>query len=88
MFDFICGTSTGGILALALGKLKMSAADCVALYKELPLKIFAYRSLLSVGLDKAMYDEMVLEKFLKEKLGSTALTENTSEPKVSCSPFF
>ena len=39
-FDMIAGTSTGGLIALMLGRLRMSVAACIAAYKELSHQIF------------------------------------------------
>jgi len=41
LFDLICGTSTGAILALAMGVSKMSAVECVKIYKELGKDVFS-----------------------------------------------
>ncbi|KAG8718409.1 hypothetical protein FRC08_005311 [Ceratobasidium sp. 394] len=39
-FDLIIGTSTGGIMALMLGRLRMSVDDCIKSYQQLSSKIF------------------------------------------------
>ncbi|KIX01820.1 uncharacterized protein Z518_09547 [Rhinocladiella mackenziei CBS 650.93] len=39
-FDMIAGTSTGGLIALMLGRLRMSVADCIQAYKNLSREIF------------------------------------------------
>ncbi|CAE6490291.1 unnamed protein product [Rhizoctonia solani] len=39
-FDLIIGTSTGGIMALMLGRMRMSVADCIKAYQSLSCKIF------------------------------------------------
>ncbi|CAE6479838.1 unnamed protein product [Rhizoctonia solani] len=39
-FDLIIGTSTGGIMALMLGRMRMSVADCIKAYQTLSCKIF------------------------------------------------
>ncbi|KAG8763658.1 hypothetical protein FRC12_008465 [Ceratobasidium sp. 428] len=39
-FDLIIGTSTGGIMALMLGRLRMSVDDCLKSYQILSSKIF------------------------------------------------
>jgi predicted acylesterase/phospholipase RssA len=40
LFDLICGTSTGGILAILLGVLRVPLDDCVAIYEELGHAVF------------------------------------------------
>ncbi|KAG8740353.1 hypothetical protein FRC10_004465 [Ceratobasidium sp. 414] len=39
-FDLIIGTSTGGIMALMLGRLRMGVDDCIKSYQQLSSKIF------------------------------------------------
>lgn len=39
-FDMIGGTSTGGLLAVMLGRLRMTLADCQAAYLQLSERIF------------------------------------------------
>ncbi|KAJ3670425.1 hypothetical protein LUZ60_010749 [Juncus effusus] len=41
MFDLICGTSTGGMLAIALGVKQMSLDECEEIYKNLGKLVFA-----------------------------------------------
>ncbi|XP_009405622.2 phospholipase A I isoform X2 [Musa acuminata AAA Group] len=41
MFDLICGTSTGGMLAVALGIKQMTLDQCEDIYKELGKLVFA-----------------------------------------------
>jgi patatin-like phospholipase/acyl hydrolase len=35
MFDMICGSSTGGLIAILLGRLKLDCATAITIYKEL-----------------------------------------------------
>src|SRR4051812_11008938 len=39
-FDLIGGTSTGGLIAIVLGRLGMTVDECIAVYKSLSPKIF------------------------------------------------
>lgn len=48
-FDLICGTSTGGLLALLFGRLGMSIAEASKCYKELGVKIFGPESKTASG---------------------------------------
>jgi patatin-like phospholipase/acyl hydrolase len=43
VFDMICGTSTGGLIAVMLGRLKMSIDECLQTYEELGEDIFGKR---------------------------------------------
>jgi hypothetical protein len=39
-FDMIAGTSTGGLIAIMLGRLRMSVDDCIDEYKSLSSRVF------------------------------------------------
>ncbi|KAF1935899.1 phospholipase, patatin family protein, partial [Clathrospora elynae] len=39
-FDMIGGTSTGGLIAIILGRLRISVADCIAAYLSLSERVF------------------------------------------------
>ncbi|KAG8950940.1 hypothetical protein FRC04_007004 [Tulasnella sp. 424] len=39
-FDLIGGTSTGGLIAIMLGRLRMSIRDCIDAYRELSKEVF------------------------------------------------
>ena len=43
-FDYIGGTSTGGLIAVMLGRYRMSIGDCINCYKELSEQVFGQRS--------------------------------------------
>lgn len=40
MFDVICGTSTGGLIAILLGILKMDIDKVLDLYRDIGAKVF------------------------------------------------
>lgn len=42
LFDLICGTSTGGIIAMAIGILRMPLAQIKTMYYELAGEVFGY----------------------------------------------
>ncbi|UYV62632.1 PLA2G6 [Cordylochernes scorpioides] len=71
-FDWIAGTSTGGILALALACGK-TAAECRCLYFRLKDKVF-------VG--SRPYDTELLEKFLQSEMGETRCMADIAHPRV------
>lgn len=77
-FDLVVGTSTGGIIALGLGK-GLSPADIEEFYRERGPKIFAgadsvLRNLAHVT--EAKYDSSPLEHELRECFGDTLLGES------------
>lgn len=69
-FDYMAGTSTGGLISIMLGRLRMSIDDCITEYETLGPKVFAHprwlhlRSPLFWPRDK--YDHRSLEKAIKE----------------------
>jgi uncharacterized protein len=85
LFDLIAGTSTGGIIALALtapgrdGGPRLSAAEVVGLYLEEGPGIFSrsvLRTVLSVdGLLDERYSDAGLEAALRRYLGDATLAE-------------
>ncbi|KAG8950939.1 hypothetical protein FRC04_007003 [Tulasnella sp. 424] len=44
-FDLIGGTSTGGLIAIMLGRLRMSIRECIEAYRELSKDVFDVRAL-------------------------------------------
>jgi len=64
MFDIICGTSTGGIIAVLLGGQQVSIDETQVHYDELISKIFGKKSNIKLISEQASYDEHELEKIL------------------------
>lgn len=80
LFDLIGGTSTGGVLALALGLCLRSVTDCEKVYKAMASRIFARRTrVLSAGrlllLNKGQYNTTALEAVLRDALGDSVLVD-------------
>lgn len=80
-FDMICGTSTGGLIALALAK-GLTAAEIVEFYKNHGPSIFQRKKFLSEGraifqqvVGKGKYSNDYLSKALKEILGDTQMSQ-------------
>jgi hypothetical protein len=76
-FDLVAGTSTGGIIALALG-LGMSARDVLQLYLETGHQIFPRRRLPRQlrGLLRARYSNAPLREVLQRAFGDRRLGES------------
>lgn len=72
-FDLICGTSTGGIIAIGLA-LGMSAKEMLSLYVEHGKKIFSNKwfRLFTKG---RFYDQSILKKFLMDAYGDARLDD-------------
>lgn len=72
MFDWVAGTSTGGILALSLGAGK-TMKQCMCLYLRMKDQAF-------VG--SRPYASENLENLLKETLGATTVMTDIKHPKL------
>ncbi|KAI1094217.1 hypothetical protein F5B19DRAFT_490645 [Rostrohypoxylon terebratum] len=96
-FDLIGGTSTGGIIAIMLGRLQMDVQFCIDKYCELSAAIFEPRrshlSLLRRSVDKwdlkGKYRSEALEKLIRdvveERLGDSQA--KMFDPESSCKVF-
>ncbi|CAK9812150.1 Calcium-independent phospholipase A2-gamma [Anthophora plagiata] len=84
MFDYICGVSTGAILAAALGGHKRKSLHEISeLYKELSCKVFtqsAIRGTSNLVWSHGYYDTALWEKLLQEHLGDKPLIKTVRDP--------
>ncbi|KAH7363976.1 patatin-like phospholipase-like protein [Rhexocercosporidium sp. MPI-PUGE-AT-0058] len=74
-FDFIFGTSAGGIIALALSHTGLSVGDCIALYERLAKKAFglhlvSYLAIIISLFTDGIYPTQNLDAALQEVFGS------------------
>ncbi|KAF3209374.1 hypothetical protein TWF191_000431 [Orbilia oligospora] len=72
-FDMISGTSTGGIIAIMLGRLQMSIDECIQAYRDMAKQIFGIDTLERLarfGATKARFDAEVLERVIKKYAGN------------------
>ncbi|NXF47029.1 PLPL8 phospholipase, partial [Oceanites oceanicus] len=89
LFDYICGVSTGAILAFMLGLFHIPLDDCEELYHKLGSDVFKQNVIVGtvkMGWSHAFYDSDIWEKMLKEKMGSDLMIEtarNSKCPKVA-----
>ncbi|KAI9935105.1 hypothetical protein ASPWEDRAFT_31438 [Aspergillus wentii DTO 134E9] len=94
IFDMIGGTSTGGLIAIMLGRLHMSVAECIKKYEQFMEKIF-YQNRWTGGKkgrflwDRHFYDakdlENVVKELIREKLGRDDVL--LDEEKPACKVF-
>ncbi|OAF55459.1 hypothetical protein VC83_08267 [Pseudogymnoascus destructans] len=61
-FDLICGTSTGGMIALMLGRMKMNVGDAITFYEQMSKEIFTSKS----ENPEAAFDHRILVKSIKD----------------------
>ena len=79
-FDLIGGTSTGGIIAIMLGRLKMDVDECIGVYLELVDRIFSKTHTLPVSLmgkTKERYSSSELESAIDQILQKKGLSSHT-----------
>ena len=83
-FDMIGGTSTGGVIAIMLGRLRMSLDECEEAYKTLSKKIFSAtahgsanpRRMYDFLKANGKFDERPLEESIRDTLLGRSLAEN------------
>ncbi|RDW89126.1 hypothetical protein BP6252_01158 [Coleophoma cylindrospora] len=83
IFDLIGGTSTGGIIAIMLGRLEMSVDECITTYTRMFEKVFGKRGLpVNIfGKVKGRFDSIVLEECIADILKERKLPED--EPLIN-----
>jgi len=82
LFDMICGTSTGGILAVATGILRKNSEECCQLYKDLATRVFSPLSTVQRVLGGTLYSSQLLEGILLKECGSQRLQSDPNTPRV------
>lgn len=66
-FDYIFGASTGGLIAIMLGRLRMGVDEALEAYKTFAGKVFERQRWLSFfGLVRDMYDHRILKTAIDE----------------------
>jgi patatin-like phospholipase/acyl hydrolase len=81
IFELVAGTSTGGLIAIMLGKLGMSVEQCIDSYQELSRQVFGrkhFRGRLTGGLAPSKYSGRRLQKCVQRLLRDRGFTEDLS----------
>ncbi|KAI4784180.1 phospholipase, patatin family protein [Aureobasidium sp. EXF-3400] len=79
-FDIIGGTSTGGLIAIMLGRLQMSVDECIKTYTGLSKDVFHKTRRIPIGIKgdlKERYDSEALEQAVKRVLRDRGVDEDT-----------
>ena len=93
VFQLIAGTSTGGLIALMLGKMNMTVEQCIRQYFDLAKDIFGRKSIrgkLTKGFAKPRYYESQLRKCVEKLLEDQNLNtgkrmqENSDAAQTAC----
>jgi calcium-independent phospholipase A2-gamma len=83
LFDFICGVSTGSIIAFLLGAHHRTLDECEALYREFSREVFSQNSFVGAGSlmwSHAYYHTPTWEKILQKHLGKASLLSLARDP--------
>lgn len=83
LFDYICGVSTGAVLAFMLGLFHLPLEECEELYRKLGSDVFKQNVILGtvkMGWSHAFYDTEIWEKILRERMGSSLMIETARNP--------
>lgn len=81
VFQLVAGTSTGGLIALMLGKMAMTVDECITQYEKLSRVIFGrkhIRSRITHGLAPARYSGKRLRNCVRTLLRDRELGEDMS----------
>ncbi|XP_037744398.1 calcium-independent phospholipase A2-gamma isoform X1 [Chelonia mydas] len=84
LFDYVCGVSTGAILAFMLGLFHIPLDECEELYHKLGSDVFKQNVIvgtMKMGWSHAFYDSDIWEKMLKDRMGSDLMIETARNPK-------
>lgn len=88
LFDYICGTSTGAILACLIGIYKISLDECERHYKAFVKEMFERNTAIGIGnllMNQAFYDSKSWEKMLRDAMGDKLIIHSVrddSTPKI------
>lgn len=78
VFDLIGGTSTGGLIAIMLGRLEMDVDECILAYNKLMKTVFEEKSsslpVSWMGTTKAQFDSKRLKSAIEEVIRSNGVS--------------
>uniref|UniRef100_A0A4W6DBT1 Patatin like phospholipase domain containing 8 n=1 Tax=Lates calcarifer TaxID=8187 RepID=A0A4W6DBT1_LATCA len=83
LFDYICGVSTGAILAFMLGIYQIPLEECEEMYRKLGSDVFKQNVIVGtvkMGWSHAFYDSEIWENILKERMGDGCMIESARNP--------
>ncbi|XP_072553181.1 calcium-independent phospholipase A2-gamma-like [Salminus brasiliensis] len=89
LFDYICGVSTGAVLAFTLALARISVEECEDMYRRFGSDVFRQNLLvgtMKMGWTHSYYNTETWETILKEKMGDRLLIKTARDelsPKVS-----
>ncbi|KAI4872002.1 hypothetical protein NFI96_022505, partial [Prochilodus magdalenae] len=89
LFDYICGVSTGAVLAFTLALARISIEECEEMYRRFGSDVFRQNPVVGtvkMGWTHSYYNTETWETILKEKMGDGILIRTARDelsPKVS-----
>ncbi|XP_065142158.1 calcium-independent phospholipase A2-gamma-like [Paramisgurnus dabryanus] len=89
LFDYICGVSTGAVLAFMLGLVRIPLDDCEEMYHRFGSDVFRQNPLIGtvkMGWTHSYYNTETWEMILREEIGEEILIKTARDelsPKVS-----
>jgi len=84
-FDFMYGTSTGGLIATMLGRLRMTTTECLEVYRSVGNELFGKKKS-SIPLATKYYHEP-LEKAVQDIVGKRCHEHENCDGKADMHPF-
>lgn len=84
IFDLICGTSTGGIIALILGRLQVTVQEAIKIYSDVSSQIFG-KPKAKAHPSEGKFSATNLENILKEtiqKFGEPKEGNGKADPEM------
>ncbi|XP_016531181.1 calcium-independent phospholipase A2-gamma-like isoform X2 [Poecilia formosa] len=85
LFDYICGVSTGAILAFMLGLGRVSLEECTEMYRQIGTEVFKQNPLVgtvNMGWSHSYYDTATWERILHHKPGCPSRFSGGSDHKM------
>lgn len=83
IFDLIAGTSTGGLIAVMLGRLHMSVDECIEAYNTTTKKVFEKKPFggkagrfAKMVVSSPLYDVRILQECIKDILRQRGVPED------------
>ena len=90
-FDYMFGTSTGGLIAIMLGRLRLSARDALCIYENLAHEVFGKPRVWSMRgpllWARGKHNHKRLEKAMKNVISSCSTDSNHLTYRVGPGPF-
>lgn len=86
-FDLICGTGTGGLIAIMLGRLRLDLETCKEVYIRMTRKVFETdKTFAGIPFRSTLFKASKLEEAIKECVREHTIYENEGNDSPDASP--